>query len=635
MNRAKLQYQIFGKKYQTEFTLQSKNKSEIDSSFRFQIQEKKLTKGEISYQTSLGWESIHRPPVGLKINTLSVELNLPESEKEGPYSIFQHGYQSWSFSTIYSEIEKDVSPLLQFLRTSEENYFTKHSGKKGDFQSEGFIVLWSKQNQKGFLLGVTSPGTENVKFRVKLNERGGIETIEAIFDLFLIPEFKAKEPFELTQFKFVSFAETPSSELEKYALALGKKSGVKKNTNPVPTGWCSWYYYFLNISEKIILENLNELKTKKLPVQFFQIDDGYEKEIGEWLVPNEKFPAGMGFLANEIRKAGLEPGIWLAPFLLRKEASFFKMYPEAVLKDEKGNPIKAIFQPIWGSGYTYAMDVTHPASIEYLEKVFKTFVKEYGYNYLKLDFLYAGALDGVAYNSKISPAKRYRDAIEMIRKIVGKNVFLLGCGAPMIQSIGVFDGMRVSCDVMPFWYPQRHRVWLRDKHALCTEKALINGLNRSFMHRNFWLNDPDCLIIRRDKNKMSYEQTILMATVMAISGGMLLMSDNLSTLDTARLPIFEKSLELSALCQNSNSIPLGFLEYKFPRGFYNSSGVLGLWNPTKFEEEVTIDFPFPNLIESTPDFWTGEKFTDYTYDKNTKKLTFKLKGFKSVVFLKK
>ena len=73
---------------------------------------------------------------------------------------------------------------------------------------------------------------------------------------------------------------------------------------------CSWYYYYTSISEKIILDNLREIKNKSLPIEFFQIDDGYQKEIGEWLVPNSKFPAGMQFLADEIKKVGLKPDSW-------------------------------------------------------------------------------------------------------------------------------------------------------------------------------------------------------------------------------------------------------------------------------------------------------------------------------------
>jgi alpha-galactosidase len=181
MIRAKLYYQIFGKKYQTDFPLQSKNPTEYDEAFRFDFQSKKNASGEIIYSGTLGWESTKRPPVGLKLLQLVVELD--NFEKDGPYIVFQHGYQSWSFSTTYSPDEKDISPILQFLRTSQENSFTKHSGKKGDFQSEGFTVLWSSLNAKGFLLGVSALGEQNVKIRTKLSDTGNLENLDLIFDI--------------------------------------------------------------------------------------------------------------------------------------------------------------------------------------------------------------------------------------------------------------------------------------------------------------------------------------------------------------------------------------------------------------------------------------------------------------------
>jgi alpha-galactosidase len=628
MNQFTVDYQVFGKKYKIVPGLQSKNEpKEEENHFSLDVTSQKNGK-EIIYQGKLGWNSQTRPSVGLRVNTVTVpiQINTP-----GSYVIFQNGYQSWGYSTVYSGKDADVSPSLQFLRTSEENYFTKHSGKKGDFQSEGFTVLWDEKAQKGFIIGVHEPGDQNVKIRVKLNEDGIVELIEFIFDIFSTQEFKNNSQIILTPVKVISVESGNIAEaLQEYGKSLGKKYGVKVSSDPVPTGWCSWYYYYTKISEKIILENIQEIKSKQLPVEFIQIDDGYQKEIGEWLVPNAKFPAGMGFLAEEIRKAGYKPGIWLAPFLIRPKAEFFQMYPEAILKDESGKPVSAIFQPLWGSGHTHCLDVTHPSALDYLEKVFKTFTKEYGYNYLKLDFLYAGALDGVHYNTKLTPSQRYRNTIEMIRKIVGKNVFLLGCGAPLIPSIGIFDGMRISCDITPHWSRQWLRVWLKDKHALCTERALVNGLNRAFMHRNLWLNDPDCLIIRKQKNKMSYNETILMASVMAMSGGMLLISENMKTVDEDRMPIFHRALEISSQCQKSESIPLGMMKYKFPRGMINLDGkLLGLWNPTKKNDVLELHFPY-KLEFSNKDFWTDSE-VNLNFNSEKSVLQVELKPFQSVI----
>jgi alpha-galactosidase len=250
---------------------------------------------------------------------------------------------------------------------------------------------------------------------------------------------------------------------------------------------------------------------------------------------------------------------------------------------------------------------------------------------LKLDFLFAASLPGVAYNRRLSPYERYRTGIEFIRKIVGKNVFLLGCGAPLIPSIGVFDGMRIGCDVTPFWGAQLSRRMLRDKHALCTEKALINTLTRNPMHRNFWLNDPDCLIVRQDKNKMNYDQTILMATVMSLSGGILLVSDNLSTITSDRIDLLLKAISLSKQCQKKRSYTLGIFENSFPRGIMNESGIIGIWNPTKETEIIELDLPFKVKISDTRDYWTGDIVKDLEIDSLKKTLRIKLEPFKSVV----
>ncbi len=266
-----------------------------------------------------------------------------------------------------------------------------------------------------------------------------------------------------------------------------------------------------------------------------------------------------------------------------------------------------------------------------MESFFTTFVKEYGYTYLKLDFLYSASLIGNPYNKKLTPLERYKSAIEFIRKVVGKNIFLLGCGAPQISSVGVFDGMRIGCDVTPFWGAQLIRRMLSDKHALCTEKALINTLTRNFMHKNFWYNDPDCLIVRKDKNRMSFELTILMASVMSLSGGILLVSDNLTTISDDRIDLLKKSFALSKLVQKKKSYALGTMKYDFPRGILNEAGIIGLWNPTEFEEIIELSLPVKTKIQPTPDYWTGQFVPGIEINSSKQTVRAILKPFQSVV----
>lgn len=552
------------------------------------------------------WRESTRPEVGFSVDHLELELSdLPEGNGFG---LFQHGYQSWSISRKMESSDTDRSPLLKFLHYSQENVYSKNEAKVGKFISEYLTLLYNKENQNGVLYAPLEAGEFGTKFEVIFGAEGNVTSVKVIYDIHCLPDLRPNAKLNISKIKVLFFKGSPETKLLKYFEELGKKEGPTNLPKKVPTGWCSWYYYYTGIDQKTILDNLTKVRELNLPFEFFQIDDGYQREIGDWLNPNDKFPGGMRILADEIKRVGLKPGIWLAPFLVRKKSEFFRKYPEAILKDQNGKPVPALYNPLWGRGYTYALDITHPTALAYIEKVFTTIVKEWGYPYLKLDFLYAGLLPGDVYNKSLSPQARYQNALDLIRKVVGKNTFLLGCGAPMLPSIGYFDGMRISCDVAPFWYPEKLRVFLKDRNALCTRTALINDITRASMHRHLWLNDPDCLLVRKKKNKMNESQTKLMASVMAVSGGMLLISDDLTKLEMDRLDLLKKAFQLNRECQAYTPIPLGIFENEFPTALYNPGGYLGIWNPTEEEKVVRITLP-PGVKTKAPflDYWTGTR----------------------------
>jgi alpha-galactosidase len=634
LKKATLAYRVFDKTF-SEDMMERQQKGTFFSllqGFSF-VSSSTKTKDINKLSSYLSWNRPEeRPSVGLRLFTLTLSLDTDFLETEG-LKIFQHGYQSWSLSGSYSPEERDESPSIDMFKYSEENHYTKHSGKKGSFISEGFLVAYSAKTHKGFLIG-TMGGDFHTKCDILVDEDGKLQSLSIIYELYCAPEFRYEQKHELNQIVLETFeSEYPEAIFEKYFQSLAKANKLKP-AKEIPTGWCSWYYYYTNISEEILLTNLQEIKNKNLPISFFQIDDGYQKEIGDWLTFNERFPNGLKPIVEQIRENGLKPGLWLAPFLVRKNSDFFQLYPEAVLKDDKGQPVPALWNPLWGLDYTYTIDVTHPKAIEFLSDTFNTLVQNYGFVYLKLDFLYSASLNGNPYDKRQSPYQRYRKAIEHIRTLVGPKVFLLGCGASIYPSIGVFDAMRISCDVAPYWDRDWYRTLISDKHALCTESALLNTITRSFMHQTLWINDPDCLLVRKDKNKMTYQQTVMMTTIMALSGGMLLLSDNLSTIDESRLGLFRKALELSAICQKGRSLPVGIFQDKFPRAFYNSKGILGIWNPDKEMNKIVLTLPPKHTLSPNTDYWTGKPLPPdrFTFDWATGRLEVILEAFQTVVF---
>lgn len=48
----------------------------------------------------------------------------------------------------------------------------------------------------------------------------------------------------------------------------------------------------------------------------FQIDDGWQKSVGDWDVNTDRFPLGLKAVTEKIRSEGLIPGIWVAPLIV-------------------------------------------------------------------------------------------------------------------------------------------------------------------------------------------------------------------------------------------------------------------------------------------------------------------------------
>lgn len=306
------------------------------------------------------------------------------------------------------------------------------------------------------------------------------------------------------------------------AAAMGARVG------DVPSGWCSWYQFGLGVTESDIQENLRALAEGRevLPLGLVQIDDGYETEVGDWLVPKPTFASGMRAQADAVRDHGLTPGLWLAPFLLSERAQTYREHPEWVVRDAAGAPINALDN--WGSR-NYCLDTTHPAALRWIESVVRSLAQEWGFDYLKLDFLYAAAVRGVRHERTATAIEAYRRGMVAVRRAAGPR-FLLGCGAPLLPSVGLVDGMRIGSDVAPYWKREGS-----DVGGPALANATRSTLVRGWMHGRWWANDPDCVLVREQDSELTEEEVRAWASVVALSGGMLMVGDDLTRLPPERI----------------------------------------------------------------------------------------------------
>jgi alpha-galactosidase len=172
------------------------------------------------------------------------------------------------------------------------------------------------------------------------------------------------------------------------------------------------------------------------------------------------------------------------------------------------------------------LDVTHPEAAEHLAGVFRTLAAE-GFSYHKVDFLFAGAMLGRRHEDA-EPIAAYRRGIEIVRDALGPDATLLLCGAPLLPSLGLADAMRISPDVDPGWEPPEG-----DVSQPGMRSAVTMGRTRAWQHGRFWINDPDCLVLRPEVAERER-----WAEHVRRVGGLAVSSDRLDELD-------ERGLELT------------------------------------------------------------------------------------------
>jgi hypothetical protein len=64
------------------------------------------------------------------------------------------------------------------------------------------------------------------------------------------------------------------------------------------------------------------------------------------------------------------------------------------------------------------------------------------------------------------------------------------------------------------------------------------------MHRRFWLNDPDCLMLRTTATKLTANERHALAATIAASGGMLLISDDMALLGPQESTLYRAAADL-------------------------------------------------------------------------------------------
>ncbi|MFN8641812.1 MAG: hypothetical protein U0802_09205 [Candidatus Binatia bacterium] len=240
----------------------------------------------------------------------------PGALRVGPdvarWAVYRNGYQSWSGTRAYAVADADADPWLGFMRDMQTDPVHRARGVRGVFRSDLVSVVAERGGANALAIGFLDAA--HFFSAVEVDARGRrFHRLAAVLDgdgRWLRPG----ERLELPPL-WLAAGRDGWALLEAWAAACGEtmRARIPERT---PIGWCSWYYYFTRVSERAVLDNVESLRQLRGRVRcdYVQVDDGYQRAIGDWLEPNEKFPHGMRWLAQRIRAAGLTPACgWPVP----------------------------------------------------------------------------------------------------------------------------------------------------------------------------------------------------------------------------------------------------------------------------------------------------------------------------------
>lgn len=525
-------------------------------------------------------------------------------------AFYSQGWQSWSSSgSCQPGSQQQKSILERFQVPMIFNPGTPRPRNGNLFSGDMFGVFGDLKARIGFLGGFLSQKYHFGSLQTRFAPVPELE-LWANGDDAMLPPGSCIE----TDWAACGFVTLDAPDpLGDYLAAAAAVNNIQSQA-PIPVGWCSWYHFYTKINEAVIESNLDAVVDLQpdLPLPLFQIDDGFETYPGDWFDFVPGFPEGLSSLARKARRAGLTPGLWLAPFIVHPRSRLVREHPDWLLRDKKGRRVTAGF--VWNR-FTYALDLTHPAALAYTRQVIRTAVEDWGFTYLKLDFLYAAALDGQYQDPTKTRAQVMRMGLEALREAAGPQVTLLGCGCPLGSGLGLFEAMRISADVSGYWaphFPPVSFILRNEPNMPAARNAIQNILSRAFLHRRWWVNDPDCLLVRPDTD-LTLAEVRTLATAISMTGGSLLLSDDLPALPNDRLRLAQVLLPL--IGQRAQVID--WMDRYTPSLLrLDLEGPTGLWHLLAYfnwhEHQASLEFSPQAFhlpgggIYWAREFWTGQ-----------------------------
>lgn len=411
-----------------------------------------------------------------------------------------------------------------FVPYDNDNYFRYHS----DFWSEGegneqgsYEVgsLYDDVSRSGVVVG--SIDHTQWKSAVRFDRKGGLRAVAGVTSKYThdqeahgtVPGKTVKSP------RFVlGYYEDWRAGLERYGDLNALVQPKLKWSGAVPFGWNSWSGHKSKVTAK----------DADAATDFIHDEVSWFRSGGTAYINFDSFWDNLTrdqriAFVKKCHSLGLKAGIYWTPFVNWGEPDWKVLekyhYRDLQLKNAKGELL-----PKLDGGWP--LDPTHPGTLERIDENMRDFVDQ-GFDYIKLDFMTHGALEGMHFDPKVTTGtEAYIVGMKRLvacvtQKKIKRPFFISLSIAPMFPH-GYAHSRRISCDVFS---------------NIGASEYFLNSQNYGWWtgDRLYRFNDPDsaCVYQAKDEQPTTEAEARTRFTASVIGGGMMIEGDDLTN-ETAK-----------------------------------------------------------------------------------------------------
>ncbi len=216
-------------------------------------------------------------------------------------------------------------------------------------------------------------------------------------------------------------------------------------TNGVPFGWNSWGVIQQNINYTDAIAVSDFFHTNLENNGFINQGTAYINLDAFW---NNLNSFQLQSFVNHCHALGQKAGIYFGPFVwfgsvtnatntfVEGSTNLYR-YSDLLLRDTNGNA-----ESVDGG---LALDPTHPADKDLIDYYVNLYTN-YGFDYIKLDFLSHGALEGVHYDGNVTTGiEAYNEGMSNVLQAIHGRMFISESIAPLFP-YQYADSRRIACD---------------------------------------------------------------------------------------------------------------------------------------------------------------------------------------------